>query len=118
MPRRAQREDETPGEYIAYLRTRSYRLAAAFRMIFEAEAPARRSFVQVFLGADAAPTRAGSAALADLRDFCGADASGFATDPLIMARNAGRREVWQRIINYLNLDEGQVQTLTEIDDGW
>lgn len=59
--------------------------------------------------------------IADLRDFCFAHANNrrllFSKDPLIMARNLGRREVFDRIILYLNLDESEVQTLMEIDDG-
>lgn len=55
--------------------------------------------------------------LADLRDFSFARSSAFDPDPIIMARRQGRRDVWLRISNYLNLDEAQVQTLMEIDDG-
>lgn len=55
--------------------------------------------------------------LADLRDFCFARTSAFDPDPIIMARRQGRRDAWLRIANYLNLDEAQVQTLMEIDDG-
>jgi hypothetical protein len=63
---------------------------------------------------------AGQHVLADLRDFCLAKAGPprlFDTDPLVMARRLGRREVFDRIINFLNLDEAEVQTLMEIDDG-
>lgn len=55
--------------------------------------------------------------LADLRDFCFARTTAFDQDPIIMARREGRRDVWLRVSNYLNLDEAQVQTLMEIDDG-
>ncbi len=55
--------------------------------------------------------------LADLRDFTFARTSAFDPDPIIMARRQGRRDVWLRISAYLNLDEAQVQTLMEIDDG-
>jgi hypothetical protein len=59
--------------------------------------------------------------LADLRMFCFATADGrrpiFASDPLVMARRLGRREAFDRIIKYLNLDEAQVQAIMEIDDG-
>lgn len=54
--------------------------------------------------------------LADLRDFSFARTSAFDPDPVIMARRQGRRDVWLRISNYLNLDEAQVQWLMEIDD--
>ena len=56
--------------------------------------------------------------LADLRDFTFADRSAFDPDPLVMARREGRRDVWLRISHYLLLDEGQVQTLMEVDDGY
>lgn len=59
--------------------------------------------------------------LADLRSYCFATADGrrpiFSTDPVVMARRLGRREAFDRIINYLNLDEAQVQKLMENDDG-
>lgn len=64
---------------------------------------------------------AGERVIADLRDFCFAHANNrgkvFDRDPLIMARRLGRREVFDRIITYLNLDESEVQKLMEIDDG-
>lgn len=59
--------------------------------------------------------------LADLRMFCFATADGrrpiFTSDPLVMARRLGRREAFDRITRYLNLDEAQVQAIMEIDDG-
>lgn len=55
--------------------------------------------------------------LADLRDFCGAYRSPFNPDPYVAARNAGRLDVWLRIVNHLHLDEGQVRKLMEMDDG-
>lgn len=59
--------------------------------------------------------------LADLRDFCFAHPNNrrllFSQDPLVMARRIGRREVFDRITTYLNLDEAAVQKLMEIDDG-
>jgi len=55
--------------------------------------------------------------LADLRDFCRAGASTFRLDPYDAARLQGRREVWLRISQHLNLDEAKVQKLVEIDDG-
>ena len=60
---------------------------------------------------------AARAVLADLRDFTFAQSSAFDRDPIIMARREGRRDVWLRITQYLNLDEEQVQKLMEIDDG-
>lgn len=60
--------------------------------------------------------RSGEILLADLREFA-TGAPMFSPEPLIMARRAGRREVFERIINYLNLDEAAVQQLLELDDG-
>ncbi|KTT68799.1 hypothetical protein NS319_12235 [Sphingomonas sanguinis] len=54
---------------------------------------------------------AARAVLADLRDFTFARSSAFDPDPIIMARRQGRRDVWLRIANYLNLDEAEVQQL-------
>lgn len=59
---------------------------------------------------------AARAVLADLRDFTFAQSSAFDRDPIIMARRQGRRDVWLRIANYLNLDEAEVQTFMEQDD--
>lgn len=54
--------------------------------------------------------------LADLREFCGVSrATIFDPEPLIMARREGRREVFVRIQNFLNLDEKTVQQLMELD---
>lgn len=72
----------------------------------------------LFIGPDGKPHRAGEVVLADLRSFCREDQpSNFHSDPQIMARREGRREVFKRIINYLNLDEATVQKLMELDDG-
>lgn len=62
-------------------------------------------------------SRDGEAVLADLRDFCFAQQSSFSTDAVVMARREGRREVWLRLMKFLNLDENQVQLLMEVDDG-
>ncbi|MBQ1479833.1 MAG: hypothetical protein IIZ30_07335 [Sphingomonas sp.] len=59
---------------------------------------------------------AARAVLADLRDFTFAQSSAFDRDPIIMARRQGRRDVWLRIANYLNLDEAEVQLFMEQDD--
>lgn len=55
--------------------------------------------------------------LADLRDFTFGTRSTFDLDALVMARREGRRDVWLRLTNYLNLDEAVVRQLMEIDDG-
>jgi len=55
--------------------------------------------------------------LADLRDFCRAMTTTFRLDHCDAARLQGRREVWLRITQHLNLDEARIQKLVEIDDG-
>lgn len=86
------------------LRRRASRLAQAWRRIIG--------------GTDGKMTREAHNVLADLRNFCRADGrSTFSTDPLVMARLVGRREVFERIQNYLNLDDATVQQFMEIDDG-
>lgn len=61
--------------------------------------------------------RNAEALLADLREFCFAQKSSFHTDALVMARREGRRDVWLRITEFLNLDEKDVHQFMEIDDG-
>lgn len=62
--------------------------------------------------------RCGEHVLADLRRFCrAAEPTIFHADPHEMARREGRREVFVRIQNFLNLDEAEVQQLMELDDG-
>ncbi|BBC99102.1 Bbp19 family protein [Sphingobium sp. YG1] len=73
---------------------------------------------RLFFGEGGLLKRDAEAVLADLRDYCRAQSSGFSPDPLIMAKMAGRREVWLRIMEFLNLDEKLVQTLMEVDDGY
>ena len=77
----------------------------------------RWAYRTAFTGDDGAMRIATQHVLADLRDFSFARTSAFDPDPIIMARRQGRRDVWLRITNYLNLDGAQVQKLMEIDDG-
>lgn len=49
--------------------------------------------------------------LADLAQFCRANASTFAPDPHVAARLDGRREVWLRIANHLNLPTDELYRL-------
>jgi hypothetical protein len=72
---------------------------------------------RVFFGENSLLKRDAEAVLADLRDFCFAQTTAFAPDPLIMARREGRREVWLRLMSFLNLDEKTVQMMMEVDDG-
>lgn len=70
----------------------------------------------LFVSPDGEVHRAGEIVLAELRDRY-ALGSVFSEDPIVMARRVGRREVLEDIFNYLNLDEGRVQKLMELDDG-
>lgn len=69
------------------------------------------------LGSGPDRSRDAQIVLADLRDFTFAEASTFNADPLLAARNAGRREVWLRIVRALNLNEAELVNLLEVDDG-
>lgn len=77
-----------------------------------------RHYKDLFRGDNGQLKRSAERVVADLRGFCHAGAPTiFHTDPLVMARREGRREVFVRIINFLNLDEATVQQLMELDDG-
>lgn len=52
----------------------------------------------------------GEAVLDDLAKFCRAQASTFHEDPRVHALMEGRREVWLRIAQHLNLTEEQLWT--------
>lgn len=77
-----------------------------------------REYKSLFHGDNGAIRRSGEHVLADLRSFCFAGGKTvFDKDPLMMARREGRREVFMRLQNFLNLDEATVQKLMELDDG-
>lgn len=77
-----------------------------------------RSYKDLFLADGGAVKRSAGHVLADLRSFCRADEPTiFDKDPHEMARREGRREVFVRMINFLNLDEAMVQKIMELDDG-
>ena len=57
--------------------------------------------------------RQGKVALADLREFCFATKTAFDTDALEMARRMGRKEVFDRIMTYLNIDYSKYYELEE-----
>jgi hypothetical protein len=76
-----------------------------------------REYKRLFQQGDVT-TREAEYVLADLRRFCRADRPTiFDRDAMTMARREGRREVFVRIVNFLNLDERAVQQLMELDDG-
>lgn len=56
--------------------------------------------------------------LGDLRRFCRANQSTFDTEAAQAARLAGRREVWLRIANFLDLTDAQVRNLLEVEDDY
>lgn len=75
-----------------------------------------RNYKGLFFGENGDLRREGVRVLADLRGFCRAgDATIFSTEALEMARREGRREVFVRISNMLNLDEEAVQKLMEAE---
>lgn len=75
-----------------------------------------RDYKGLFFGENGELRREGERVLADLRRFCRAgDATIFSTEALEMARREGRREVFVRISNMLNLNEEQVGQLMEAE---
>lgn len=52
-------------------------------------------------------------ALSDLREFCFATKTTFDSDALEMARRSGRKEVFDRIMTYLNVDYSKYYELEE-----
>jgi hypothetical protein len=85
--------------------------------IFRLKVLRRARSYQAVLALEGDRARDREIVLADLRDFCRAGTTTFRLDPCDAARLQGRREVWLRISQHLNLDEAKVQKLVEIDDG-
>lgn len=52
-------------------------------------------------------------ALADLRSFCHGTKSTFSSDPLEMARMTGRKEVFERVMTFLNYETSKIYDLEE-----
>jgi hypothetical protein len=100
------------------LRHRKIMLSRSFKELFASAIPRGRIYNWLFRGENGELRMVGEHVLADLREFCGLESGTiFDTDPLMMARREGRREVAMRIINLLNLDEAAVQQLMRLDDG-
>lgn len=59
------------------------------------------------------PHEQGKIVLTDLRTFCFATKTGFSKDPLEMARNEGRREVFYRIMDFLKIDYDETYNMEE-----
>jgi hypothetical protein len=107
-------------------RLRAIQLSRPFKRLFLAEPKmveaepegVEISAERLFFGENSLLKDDAQMVLSDLRDFCFARTSTFSNDALAMARREGRREVWLRLIGFLNLDEKQVQTMMEVDDGY
>lgn len=109
------------------IRLRAIQISRQFKWIFMAvpERFAKKMLGRFFLGPllrwlflseDGQLHRAGEIVLAELRNGFLLK-SPFDSDALEMARRAGQREVLEDIFSYLNLDEGKVQHMMELDDG-
>jgi len=78
-----------------------------------------RAYKQTFNADDGTLHRPAQIVLADLRRFCYHNRSTIkvsqagTVDPLAMAVAEGRREVFMRIVEFLNLDEGAIGQLKE-----
>lgn len=80
----------------------------------------KQAYRLTLIGADGKLHRNAEIVLADLRRFCRVTASTAVVspvsrtiDPLAMAMAEGRREVWNRIMAHLYVDEKAVFELTE-----
>lgn len=79
-----------------------------------------RAYKRIFLTDDGKPNKDAELVLADLRRFCYADRTTAKVspttqtmDPLAMAFAEGRREVFMRLQQLLNLDESTIRNLNE-----
>lgn len=106
------------------LREKSMRISRRFKGVFKGVPDRFAGLLRrwiwrwLFLSAEGKVHLGGHIVLHDLAKFCRMhQPTNFSTEPLIMARREGRREVYVRIINYLNLDEATVQKMMELDDG-
>jgi hypothetical protein len=80
----------------------------------------RRAWHRLMLGDDKTPNGDARIVLADLARFCRANRSTAVyspvrghMDPIASAKADGRREVWLRIAEYLNLDDRYITNLKE-----
>lgn len=75
------------------------------------------AFRALFKGQDGQLNEAAKIALADLRTFCHGTQSNFSKNALEMARMEGRREVFTRVMAFLEVDYSKFYQLEEpIDD--
>jgi hypothetical protein len=78
----------------------------------------RAAYRELFLDERGHATRATAIVVGDLMRFCRARSSTVTVsqgriDPIAMGVAEGRREVWNRIQSYINLDERAIQVIDE-----
>lgn len=80
----------------------------------------RRAYRLVLLDGEGKPHRHAEIMLADLRRFCRANTSTAmvnpitrSVDPIAMAMAEGRREVWNRIMSHLHVDDNTIMQMSE-----
>lgn len=80
----------------------------------------RQAYQLTYLGADGFLTPEARIIFADLKRFCNANKSSIRVSPqtgmidaIAMGVAEGRREVWNRMMEYLHLDEKQLVNLLE-----
>ena len=85
----------------------------------------KRAYRRLFLDEDGQPTGDAEVVLADLKKFCRAMSStamvspiSKTVDPIAMAMAEGRREVWNRLMAHLHIDDKVVAQLKDTDDGY
>lgn len=85
----------------------------------------KRSYRRLFLDEDGQPNVDAEVVLADLKKFCRAMSStamvspiSKTVDPMAMAMAEGRREVWNRLMAHLHIDDKVVAQLKDTDDGY
>lgn len=83
----------------------------------------KTAYRRVFMDNEGRITRDGEIVLADLRRFCRATGSTMVVspvsktvDPIAMAMAEGRREVWNRLMAHLHVDEKTVFNLQPEDE--
>lgn len=94
------------------------RTTAPIRNVWRRKAIAVSRHYKPVFGEGVPSPRDREVVIADLREFCRAREGGFSQDALVMARNAGRREVFLRIMHLTGLDEAEVNQMMEVDSGY
>lgn len=77
----------------------------------------RAAYRELFASGIDGPAPAQRAVLADLKRFCHAEYPTFDADPRVHALREGRREVWLRIQQFINLSDQDIADIREdMDD--